>query len=45
VLDRDDRPTVVDVDALIAKARAIRQIPDSQVSIRQLDRWKRAGRQ
>lgn len=34
----------VDVAALIAEARAVRQKFKGQVTARQIDRWKRAGR-
>jgi antitoxin FitA len=43
-LDRDERAAVVDVDALIAKARAVRRGASPKVSMRQLNAWKRSGR-
>lgn len=45
VLASNGRPAPVDVDALLARARAVRAIPETvRISPRQLKAWKSAGR-
>lgn len=45
VLAANGQPAPVDVDALLARARAVRTIPDSvRITPRQLKSWKSTGR-
>ena len=45
VLASNGQPAPIDVEALLARARAVRVIPENvRITTRQLNAWKKAGR-
>jgi plasmid stability protein len=46
VLASNGQPTAVDVEALLARARAVRAIPETvRIPPRRLNAWRKAGRE